>query len=360
MVWGGGLILLVVGVALAWRPILANLRQVQGLKGLLASGEWLSAEDMQNPFICLRPPGNPAIAMRAVQQLSDPYLQAVGLCLAGERQAGLARLEQAGRRGGAAVQLAVSQYAGDAETQVEALDSLGMADYELSPVLRDMLALPGMDALPVLRKLAAIAPAEPLTWYEWIWAIERLEREKQWQEAMDLALDGLDLAPRQVQSSLYRQIGRIYQIRQASPDLQMALKYYDQAFELGGWLNSYDEAVTHLFRGDVYRALKEQFTPQQALAEFEAALKTLPGNYWALLGMGHVYFYDVQDYQMAEDYYHQALAGDSKQPYAYYYLGEVFRARGDKIAALEWYRQALSKQADFQAAIDRLAELEGK
>ncbi len=103
--------------------------------------------------------------------------------------------------------------------------------------------------------------------------------------------------------------------------------------------------------------LKDQFGPQPALQDFEAALQLRPGDYWALLGIGHVYLYDLKDLDRAEEYYRQALGSDEKIPNAYYYLGEVRLARGDGQAAAQWYRLALARQADFQPAIDRLSKL---
>ncbi len=359
-VWIACLLLLAVLLPLAWNPFLANLRQVQGLKGLLAAAEGLSSQDLQNPFVCLRPSGDSQTALQAVQMLSDPYLQAVGLCLAGEQAYGLTILDQVRGEKLAAVQYIASNDVLDGKEKVDALLALKLPDYELVPILGKVSALPDVDPLPSLRLLAAKAPGQPLTWYEWIWADERLVGEKQWQEALDLLEEGSRLAPGNVRSSLLVRIGKIQQIRYDAPDYQAALAAYDQAIEVGGWLMVSDEVAIHNYRGDIYRTLKDQYTAQQALAEYETALRFWPGYYWSLMNIGHLYFYNLQDYQKAEDYYRQALASDAALPNAYYYLGEVFRTRGDKIAAVEWYRQALSRQADFQAAIDRLSELEGK
>jgi len=116
----------------------------------------------------------------------------------------------------------------------------------------------------------------------------------------------------------------------------------------------------HIYRGEVYCSLKDKYSPEQALGEFQRALEVQPGNYWALLSIGNVYLYDLKELEQAESYYRQAMAINEKYPNAYYSIGEVYRQRGDKMTAIEWYQQALERQPNWQAAIDRLNELEGK
>ena len=83
-----------------------------------------------------------------------------------------------------------------------------------------------------------------------------------------------------------------------------------------------------------------------------------PEYYWALFDIGRIYLYDLKDTEGAESYYRQALAANSEYPYAYFYLGEVYKTRGDKATAAYWYRQALDRQPDWQAAIDSLKAME--
>jgi tetratricopeptide (TPR) repeat protein len=357
VVWMVCLVMLVALAIINWASPLGAIRQAQGLMELLQAGEGLSEAQLANPFVCLRGAGDQQMAMSAVQNLSDAYLQGVGLCLAGDEQSGLASLERADGHDEAAVQLAVGVNATNAQAQVQALLNLGLTDSELVPILQKLSDLQPMDPYPALRALAQIANGEAATWWQWIKIDDQLVANQKWQAALDWLNEGLNLAPIEVQSSFYQRIGRLYQTWPDVPDYQTALDNYNKAFEVGGWLYTWDEANTHLFRGEIYRMLKDQFRPEQALEEFETTLKLLPGNYWATLAIGYVYLYDLQDFRQAEVYYAQAVVSDSTLPYAYYYLGEVYLARADKASAAKWYRQALEQQPGYQPAIDRLSEL---
>jgi tetratricopeptide (TPR) repeat protein len=363
--WGkwsyvGWVVCLVMLAALAssnWGSILGAIRQAQGLKELLQAGAGMRADDLANPFVCLRGAGDQQMAMSAVQNLSDAYLQGVGLCLAGERDAGLARLEQAGVEDEAAVQLAMGRNAENEQAQVQALLDLDLPNDELVPLLQSLSSMTQMDPYPILRILATKANYQITTWQLWLNGSSRLEITANWQAAIDWVEEGINLAPKNMQGSLYERIGWIYQIRTDVPDYQAALENYNQALEVGGWLSKFDEANTHLYRGEVYRVLRDEYGPEKALEEIETSLRLLPGNYWALLDIGHVYLYDLNDLNQAEDYYQQAVVSDNTLPYAYYYLGEVYLARADEASAAKWYRQALVQQPDFQPAIDRLSKL---
>jgi tetratricopeptide (TPR) repeat protein len=355
--WAACLVMLVDLAIINWASPQGAIRQAQGLKGLLQAGEGMSEAQLANPFVCLRGAGDIHKARAAVQNLSDAYLQGVGLCLAGERNAGLAKLEQARGEDEAAVQLAMGRNAENEQAQVQALLDLDLPNGELVPLLQSLSSMPQMDPYPILRILATRGNDQILTWQRWLEGSSRLELTANWQAAIDWIKEGISLAPRNLQGSLFERVGWIYQIRTDGPDYQAALENYNKALDIGGWLYTWDEANTHLYRGEVYRVLRDEYGPEKALEEIEISLRLLPGNYWALLEIGHIYLYDLNDLNQAEEYYQQAVVSDSTLPYAYYYMGELYLARGDKASAAEWYRQALVQQPDFQPAIDRLSEL---
>lgn len=351
-------LVLIAGLAVtSLKPVSQAVRQALGVSRLLQAGASLSAEQLADPFVCLRGAGDPVLARQALPNLDDAYLQGVALCLAGEHEAGLAALQAAGAHSSAQVQQAAGTAALDAQSRVDTLVGLGLPDDELVAVLQKLSSMPEVEPYPALRALAQVANDRAETWQLWLRGADRLLGNKDPQAAMEWMQEGLSLAPLAVQGSLYQRLGRIVQTWPSSPDYPAALEDYNAALRGGGWIYPGDEANTHLFRGEVYRVLKDEFSPEQALQEFRTALNMRPGYYWALLSLGHVYLYDLKDLDQAEDYYQQALAQDGQQPNAYYYLGEVSMARGDNDAAMAWYRQALEKKPDWQAAIDRLSQL---
>jgi tetratricopeptide (TPR) repeat protein len=352
-----GLALLLGLVASSWAPLAASLRQSRGVRSLLQAGASLDQAQLADPFVCLRQGGDPAPDQAALSLLQDAYLGGVGLCLAGERGAGLASLQSAGRSTNAAVQYAAGLSADDLPAALQALERLGLADDDLATLLEKLSAQEGIDPYLVLPELAQVGGGRAATWRAWLKAYDQLIQAGDWQAGRDWLRQGLALAPTGFESSLLLRLGRIDQSLAEPRDPPQALGYIDQALEAGGWLYPADQSYAYLYRGEVYRLLKDQFTPQQALQQFQAALRLQPGSYWALLDIGHLYLYDLKDLAQAEASYRQALASNPNSPYAYYYLGEVCRARGDMVSAAGWYRQALEQQAGYQPALDRLQEL---
>ena len=354
---------LILGGVLAlggWRAGGGAFRQAMGVRGLQRAGAGLSSEELTNPFVCLREGGNSDLALEALTNLSDEYLLGVGLCMAGENEAGLAALEEADGHANAEVQYAAGLSAVDSQAGVEALARMDLADDELVAVLQKLSTQADVEPYPALRLLAQVANDQPMTWWLWLQGSSRLEAADEWQVAVEWLEEGLAMAPAEVQGSLHMREGRIWQTQADPRDYQAALAAYNQAIEKGGWLSPSDEANIHIYRGEVYRSLKDEFNPAQAIEEFQRALELQPGSYWALLSIGHVYLYDLKELDQAETYYRQAMATNEKNPNAYFYIGEVYLVRGDKEAAAEWYRMALERQPDWQPALDRLKGLEGK
>jgi tetratricopeptide (TPR) repeat protein len=340
------------------KPAGEAVGKAMAVRSLLQAVFKLPEEVAANPFVCLRDGGSEGGVEE--EQLNDAYLEGVSLCLRGEKEAGMAALKMAGDETGARVQYAVGLASEDFQASLEELRKAGLSDEELADVLAKLSSQEGIDPIPVVRIMAEVAKDEPSTWRMWIQNYSRLAAEGKWETALAWMEEGLATAPAAYIGSLRMREGRIYQTRSEGRDYQAAVRNYQQALEEGGWVYTSDEATTHLYLGESYRALKEEYDPEQALEEFEKALELQPGSYWALMDIGHVYLSDLKDDGQAEYYYTRAMTSNENSPYAYYYLGEVWRARGDNQMAMAWYEIALEKQADFQAAIDRIAALEGK
>jgi tetratricopeptide (TPR) repeat protein len=221
---------------------------------------------------------------------------------------------------------------------------------------------PDLDALPLLRAALPLAPAEPRLWQLWLQSAALAERRQDWPQARAVYTEALRLQDRhQVRvgrSSFELRLGRLDQVRLQPPDLPAALAAYDRALQAAAYLNKTDESTLHLYRGEVYRALKKDYTPRQALAEFEAALRLQPTSYWAALAVGSVYLSDLKDLEQARLYFELARAIDPKQPNAYLSLGDLARQSGDLPRAAAYYRQALERKPDWQPALDRLKAVE--
>jgi tetratricopeptide (TPR) repeat protein len=336
------------------------LRQAMGVRGLLQAGADILTNEPDKPFVCLRESGNSTLAKAALPNLNDVYLHGVGLCLAGEYESGLAALKEAGKHSNAQVQYAAGLSAIDAQAGVDILSRVGLTGDDLEAVIQKLSIQPGIDPYPGLRVLAQQANTQPETWIAWLQGSSRLEAIHEWQAALDWISEGLAIAPSAVRGSLNQRAGRIYQTLANPPDYHAALASYNQAIEKGGWIYPEEEAYTHIYRGEVYLSLYDEFGPDLALEEFKSALDIQPNNYWAVIEIGDVYLYDLREMDQAETYYLRALEVDKQSPYAYFYIGEVYKVRGDKETAADWYRKALEHQPNWQPALDQLKALEGK
>jgi tetratricopeptide (TPR) repeat protein len=357
------LVCLILVIALAiggLRPGIDAFRQALGVRGLLQSGAGISSEEPNNPFVCLRTPGNLTLAQVALPSLSDTYLQGVGLCLAGEDQAGMTTLKAAKQHSNANVQYAAGLSVIDAQAGAEALSGSGLSGEELAAVLLKLANRPDVDPYHVLRMLAQQANTQPDTWTAWLQGSARMEVDKEWQAALDWINEGLAIAPPTVRGSLLMHAGWINQVRSDIPDYQSALAFYNQAIAEGGWIYPSDQAYTHIHRGEIYQNLKEEYSSAQVIEEFNRASMLSPKDYWVMLTIGNEYLYYLNDFDQAETYYRQAMAVNDKYPYAYLSIGEVYLERGDKAAAADWYQQALDHEPNWQPALDRLQALEGK
>jgi tetratricopeptide (TPR) repeat protein len=356
--WTACLVLVVVLLLGAVKPGVESVRQAMGVRGLEQAGAEIHIDEPNNPFICWRKAGNSKLAEASLVNLIDDYLRGVGLCIAGDYQAGLEAFGKAGRDSNADVHTAIGLISLDAQTRVDDVVKLGFSKNELVRVMQNLSTQPGIEPYPALRSLRQIANTDRATWTLWLQGSSQLEAKKEWQAALNWIDEGVAIAPPEVLSNLYMRAGQIHGMLSNMEDYHTTLTYYNQALETGGWINPDDEATALLLRGRLYRDLKEEYGLEPALQDFSSILKLQPSNYWALLEIGHTYLNDLKDLDKAESYYRQALAANEDYPYAYFYLGEVYRMRGEDTTAADWYRLTLKRQPDWQAAIDFLKTFE--
>ncbi len=367
------LVLLVAG---SLAPAAAGLQRAAAVGGLLRAMRAQPGPVVNRPFPCAAAPllteASRSLAREAQLRLETLALtpdQRTNLlgnthCLLGESEAAFSLYTAAGSSPDGLVQQAVMlNQRGQSELSAQRLDEAGLdggkAVELLAVVVRD---LPGLDWRPHLRQLAGQYPQNDQVWRLWMLIGSNLDQREQYNPAHEWYQAGLALQEAaQVstyRSSLYLRDGRYYQTRIEPRDPETALEYYNLALTVGEYFYPTELAVAHFYRGEVYRTLKDTYTPAQALLEFEQALAIQPENYWVNLGIGHLYLHDLSDPTRAEAYYTQALALQPDLPYAYYYLGELYRLGGDHVQAEAWYRQALAAQPDYQPAQDRLQALQ--
>lgn len=340
------------------KPGFEATKQAVGVRELLQAETSMAVVEPNNPFVCMRNVGNSAQVLAALRNISDEYLRGVGLCMAGENEAGLEDLRGAGEHANAGVQYAAAISAIDPQAGADELSGLGLPGDKLVAVILMLNSRTEVNPYPGLRVLARQANDHPETWTAWLEGSSRLEAAKEWQAALDWISEGLAVAPRDVMSSLYQREGRIYQTQADPLDYQAALAAYNKAIELGSWIYPSEEVNSHVYRGELYRMLREEYGPNAALEEYQKALLLQPGNYSALLDMGYVYLLDLKELDLAESYFREALVANNNYPYAYFYIGDVYRERGDKGSAADWYHQALEHRPNWQPALDRIKALE--
>ena len=227
--WVGCLILISVLTIAGVKPEMAAFRQAMGVRGLLQASVGLSNDELANPFVCLREAGNSAQVQAALENISDGYLRGVGLCLAGEGEAGMAALREAGGQSNAEVQYAAGLSTKDSQARVDALVRLDLTNDELIGALQTLSIQPGIQPYPALRALAKQANTQPLTWRLWLDRSSRLEAINDWLAALDWIEEGVSIAPPEVRSSLYLRAGRIDQTQTVPRDYPAALAAYNQA-----------------------------------------------------------------------------------------------------------------------------------
>lgn len=337
-----------------------TIRQAVGVRDLLQAASGYSKDEIANDFVCLRQAGDINKAQDARTKLNDHYLLGVAFCMSGETSAGIEMLKSDKQSKFSQLQFAAALAGEDPQGGVKALAQLKMDDRLLTSVLENLIRQPSVDPRPAIRFMVQTAPGSPESWMMWIQGGAQLEASENWQEAVDWLNEGLLSAPPFFQSTLYLNLGYIYQWQSKPVDYQKALSYYQLALARRGWIETQDEANAHWYIGEVYLLLKNEYSPDEAISELNLALQQQPNNYWLLIEIGKTYQYDLFDLNTAESFYRQAMAVNDLYPEAYLFIGDIFRTRNDSTAAIAWYQQAIDQSPAYQPALDRIKSIQGK
>lgn len=370
MLWRGFLLILVmVGAALAIKPASAVFRRTSAMRELSIAAEHLGADELRKPIPCARA----AVADEADRErvkaalnvLTDAESRAKAFCLLGERGEALTAYRQGAQRGDVWSAEQAYYLQAQAGEMKAAEQSLGLADIEVKELESFFWGMnrlfPDMDLLPVARQAVEKDPLDKDVWKLWLQASNRLIKMKDYTGAIDVYQEGLakqeTLGAQAGRGSFALRIGRIYQVNVDPHQLETALKYYDQAIAWHEYFDPMDEATAHFYRGEVYAGLKPKYSATQVISEYRRALEIDPKNYWARLSIANTYLYQLKAVDTAELYIHDAIALRPELPNGYLALGDLYRQRGDLNAAKAAYEQALARQPEWQAAMDRLEAL---
>lgn len=98
----------------------------------------------------------------------------------------------------------------------------------------------------------------------------------------------------------------------------------------------------------------------KAIDMYKALLHNVPGNPAALFNLGYLYLLEKKEYNIAVQYFAEAIKYDAKYAEAYYNRGYAYELMGQKDAAVIDYQNALALKPDFALAKQGLKRLGAK
>jgi tetratricopeptide (TPR) repeat protein len=370
------LFLLVLLLGSSFQPIRQQVLGAQGRRNLLLAIHSDPNQSGYLPFPCAAQPltssesihnTRRALSVLASLKQAQPgkdfnHLIGTALCLLDDKQAALELYLRNQADPYSLVQRGVlDSLAGRAEAGVSELMQADLPAQDYRLIISTLASSPEPDLRLLLQELANRFPGESQIWHEWLKVGEQLGEQEQWAMALEWYQQGAQLQVHHQQcvrcATLYIRAGRLLQTRPELRDLQKALEQYELAIAASEELNTTEKSLAHLYRGEVYLALQDQYGALDALAEFELALALDPQSYWAFINIGRLYMIQLENFERAESYFQDALVINPNTPYTYLMFGDLYRLREELAQAESWYRQALTRQPDYQPALDRLQAL---
>lgn len=166
------------------------------------------------------------------------------------------------------------------------------------------------------------------------------EQLAEWDEALASYQQARQYADvRDVASSLYLRLGRIYQLHREFPDPSVALTLYDEAIAFDRFASVQDRIDTHFQRGE---ALQARGQLSEARQEFEWVVRQQPDHYWAHVNLGVLAWQEGHDVSLAETHLKQAIALQPGIKWAYRHLGLIYHLNGRYDEAIEMYRYVIA------------------
>lgn len=258
--------------------------------------------------------------------------------------------------------MAVNNSLDNADLSQETLKKSRITGAELAILYKDLAAnRPDINPLPHIEKAVELFPSDKALWNLWLLSGNGYEQNQRWDMAME-TYQGAVRAQERLNVHIYRgkfyyMIGRLYQNRPEFKDLHTALEYYQKALQNKAGMTPSDISGVHTNIAGAYRALRPEYTVEQALQEYQLALQASPNSYWALIGIGSLYMNDVKDPDTAKSFFQAAIALVPKNPDAYLYLGDLYKKEGSIEQAKAAYQEALLRRPDWEPAKQRLASI---
>ena len=218
------------------------------------------------------------------------------------------------------------------------------------------------ELMPLLRKITDMDPDNPETWKLWLDAGLNYENKFQYFQALQIFYEALQVQKiyqlTHYPSSFWLNIGWIYQSGLKINNQENILNIYEKSEELGSFQNLRDESNLHLYKGWVYRSFNDKQYDDDVLKEYQLALSLQPDDYYLICETGVFYLYNLQNFNLANEYFEYALTIDSEKPNAYHLLGESYLFLNNPGMAKMYYQLAISKDGNFSPAITRLDEIQ--
>ncbi len=155
-------------------------------------------------------------------------------------------------------------------------------------------------------------------------------------------------------SDVLLSIGVLYR-RKRPQDLESALRALEAALQRDDFETKLEKARCHYQRGEVLQQMGRE--PEEYIGAYQASIRIAPLFERAHLKLGIAYFEQWHDLKKAEQELRIALQLRSDMDLAYFYLGEIQAARGEREQAIQMYQKALALSPANAQARQRLEAL---
>jgi tetratricopeptide (TPR) repeat protein len=165
------------------------------------------------------------------------------------------------------------------------------------------------------------------------------------------------------QASMFRKIGRssplcgrgrIYLQEIARPDLEVALRMFEDALDLNDFATSKEAADCHFLLAETLSRMDTKKYLDTIIAECERAVALDPQHASAHVLLGVSYFKRDRNVIAAEAHIKAAMLADPQYKWSYFHLGNIRLESGREAEAIDLYQQALRIDHDFEIVRQKL------
>ena len=106
--------------------------------------------------------------------------------------------------------------------------------------------------------------------------------------------------------------------------------------------------------------LQSHGQPEEALSHYDTLLLQQPDNYFVMYNIAYVNFVYLERNDVALEYFDKALEANPDYLDAYFNKGRVLEQMGDYVRANDIYKDVLSRQPNYQLAIDGINRIQNQ